>query len=180
MLRPSITLPKRRPRPGLEPVGQRGRPAGTPARRPKSRETTNFENLKVAPQSKSITICGPQESDLGGRETLSYGHSQLSEKKSNPFQIKCTPALLGTLTISRKYRPHLPRPPVRRFTSCRKRCVRPSPPCSARSREPTRSARAETGRSPRLEERPDATNRRASQDHGGDGNQAGVRRDFEF
>ena len=96
------------------------------------------------------------------------------------FKSNASAGSARSLTISRKYRPHLPRPPVRRFTSCRKRCVRPSPPCSARSREPTRSARAETGRSPRLEERPDATNRRASQEHGGDGNQAGVRRDFEF
>ena len=53
VLRPSITLPKRRPRPGLEPVGQRDHHCGVPARRPKSQETTNFDFLKVAPQSKS-------------------------------------------------------------------------------------------------------------------------------
>ena len=47
---------KRRPWPGLEPVGQRDRPCGTPARRPKSRESTNFGNLKVAPQSKSTLL----------------------------------------------------------------------------------------------------------------------------
>ena len=39
MLRPSITRPKRRPRPGLEPVGQRGRPRGTSARWAKSRNS---------------------------------------------------------------------------------------------------------------------------------------------
>ena len=39
VLRPSITLPKRRPRPGLEPVDQRGRPRGTPARWAKSRNS---------------------------------------------------------------------------------------------------------------------------------------------
>ena len=49
---------KRRPWPGLEPVGQRDRPCGTPARRPKSRESTNFGNLKVAPQSKSYALAG--------------------------------------------------------------------------------------------------------------------------
>ena len=43
---------KRRPRPGLEPVGQRDHPRGVPARKPKSQETTNFDFLKVAPQSK--------------------------------------------------------------------------------------------------------------------------------